>query len=239
MLNCSEMRMIFFFFFLCKYELPSTGATISTSHLSFTKTCLLSPVSHVPLHVCFLVGAAMFYGSFCLGIHAATWHLCSSAVRESGQKKRKYTGAKASEAKREIRKGFRLWNNNANQVASVYRKHTPSVWKDSDRTDVAHTHPADLGGRVLLQRASVAWNISSYVHLSILFIPYNTELDYNVCHWDWMCLKQRQRDSGRDRHIDEKLNTLVANQDWQNCAFFTMWVQICPEVQIFIQHLSA
>lgn len=79
-LNCSEMWMIF----LCKYELPSTRATISTSHLSFTKTCLLSPVSHVPLHVCFLVGAAMFYGSFCSGIHVATWHLCSSAVRESG-----------------------------------------------------------------------------------------------------------------------------------------------------------
>lgn len=71
-------------FFLCKYELLSTRATIRTSHLSFTKTCLLSPVSHVPLHVCFLVGAALFYGSFCLGIHIATWHLCSSAVEESG-----------------------------------------------------------------------------------------------------------------------------------------------------------
>lgn len=70
--------------FLCKYELLSTRATIRTSHLSFTETCLLSPVSHVPLHVCFLVGAALFYGSFCFGIHVATWHLCSSAVKESG-----------------------------------------------------------------------------------------------------------------------------------------------------------
>lgn len=62
----------------------------------------------MPLHVCFLVGAALFYGSFCLGIHVAVWHLCSSAVRESGKEERKHAGVKVSGAKREIGKSFRL-----------------------------------------------------------------------------------------------------------------------------------